>query len=467
MQGPVLAGLEPQTVFTTTPGSCQPRLNRVAVDSFCFLREYFQRKAIVLLCPNEFLGSRASQSKLVYCASPLFLILLFAHPSQAQTTAQSRRAATNNFATLAAQAEQASQQDRLDDAIALYRKALALKPSWSEGWWSLGTIQYDRSNFKSAATAFQHAVVLEPKKGSPRIMLGLCEFELGQDDAALKHIEEGKQLGLNPDPQFQQVMLYHEGVLLSRKGRFNAAEDVLSQLSKSGVQSEELTLALGMTSLQIRPKDLPAENTPGREVVRRAGQAEALIAAGKFDDAREAYRRLASDYPDYPNIDYAYGQILLNLGDVDDAVAAFQQELKNSPQSVPARLEIAAARYQSDSAEGLPYAQEAVRLAPQLPFAHYLYGLLLLDTGDFQQAIPHLEFAVTGLKREPGVYFALGQAYARAGRKQNAARARATFLQLKQAQKAKANNSPNTYGDQPKLPAPDRATEDLSSPPLH
>jgi tetratricopeptide (TPR) repeat protein len=387
------------------------------------------------------------------------LILATVIPARAQTAAPTRKAAASNFAALAAQAEQASQQDRLDDAVVLYRKALVLKSSWAEGWWSLGTIQYDRNNFKSAAVAFQHAAALDPKKGSPRVMLGLCEFELGQDDAALKHIEEGKQLGLNPDPQFQEVMLYHEGVLLSRKGRFNAAADIFSQLSKSGVQSEELTLALGMTSLQIQPKDLPAENTPGREVVRRAGQAEALVAAGKFDDAKEAYRRLVNHYPDYPDIQYASGRLLLKLGDVDDAVAAFQQELKNSPQSVPARLQIAAARYQSDSAAGLPYAQEAVKLAPQLPFAHYLDGLLLLDTGDFQQAIPHLEFAEKGLRSEPGVYFALGNAYAKAGRKQEAARARATFLQLKKTQKPGQNNSPNTYGDQPKLPSPDRATE--------
>jgi tetratricopeptide (TPR) repeat protein len=365
---------------------------------------------------------------------------------------------------LAAQAEQASRQNRLDDAVSLYRKALALKPSWSEGWWSLGTIQYDRNNFKSAAVAFQHASALEPKKGSPRIMLGLCEFELDQDDAALKHIEEGKKLGLNPDPQFQQVMLYHEGVLLSRKGRFNAAGELFAQLSKSGVQSDDLTLALGMTSLQIRPKDLPTEGTPGREVVRRAGQAETLVVSGKFDEARNAYGRLVTDYPDYPSINCAYGRLLLKLGDVDDAVAAFQQEIKNSPQSVPARLQIAAARYQSDSAAGLSYAKEAVQLAPQLPFAHYLYGLLLLDTGDFQQAIPHLELAAKGLTSESGIYFALGQAYAKAGRKEDAARARATFLRLKQ--KSRADNSQNAYGDRPKLPSPDRATEGLpSSPP--
>jgi len=85
----------------------------------------------------------------------------------------------------------ASQENRLDEAVALYGKALALRPSWPEGWWALGTLDYDRNAYQEAATAFQRAVALQPKAGSPRVMLGLCQFELGQDDAALKNIHEG------------------------------------------------------------------------------------------------------------------------------------------------------------------------------------------------------------------------------------------------------------------------------------
>jgi predicted Zn-dependent protease len=67
-----------------------------------------------------------------------------------------------------------------------------------------------------------------------------------------------------------------------------------------------------------------------------------------------------------------------------------------------------------------------------LPFGHYLLGLLLLDVNDYARAIPELENAQRAFDREPGVYFALGTAYARAGLKQEAARARATFLRLNQ-----------------------------------
>lgn len=335
----------------------------------------------------------------------------------------------------------------MDDAIALYRKALALKPGWPDGWWALGTIHYDRNEYKQAAMAFRRGSLLQPAKGSPLIMLGLCEFELGSDDAALKHIEQGKDLGFNPDPQFQQVMLYHEGVLLSRKGRFNRAGDIFSELSKQGVSSDDLTFLLGTTALRMLPKDLPPDGTPGREVVRRIGEAEAQVAAKKFDDAKQAYAGLISEYPDFPNINYAYGRFLLESSDVDAAVAAFQQEIKNSPRNVPARLQIAAARYRLDSADGIKYAKEAVALAPQEPFGHYLLGLLYLDTGDFSGAISELEISKCRYVKVPDLYFALGNAYARAGRKQEAARARATFKRL--SAQSKKDSIDLQKGEQP------------------
>jgi tetratricopeptide (TPR) repeat protein len=379
----------------------------------------------------------------------ILLLALFTRDAGAQTRGS---APSGDFANLSLQAEQARQLDRLDEAVVLYTRALTLRPAWPEGWWSLGTIYYDRNAYNEAAVAFHHLVALQSKSGSAHVMLGLCQFELGQDDDALKNIEEGIQLGTNPDSQFQHVMLYHEGVLLLRKGRFEKAREVFSSLNKQGVPSDEATLGLGMTVLRMLPKDPPPAGSAGQEVVRRAGKAESLAAQRKFDEARQAYTALVADFPAFPNLHYAFGRFLLEVHEVDAAVAAFRQEIDNSPQNVPARLQIASARYRIDSAAGLPWAQEAVKLQPQLPLGHYLLGLLLLDTGDFHGAIPELEIARKSLSREAGVYFALGNAYARAGRKADAAQARKMFKRLDQA--PHSDSSETSYGQQSAGPAP-------------
>ena len=91
----------------------------------------------------------------------------------------------------------------------------------------------------------------------------------------------------------------------------------------------------------------------------------------------------------------------------------------------------AAAEYKLDSAAGLPYAEEAVKLNPSVPSAHYLLGLLYLDTDNYQKAIPELEKAQTAFPKDAKICFALGSAYARAGRKEDAKHARAAFVQLR------------------------------------
>jgi predicted Zn-dependent protease len=83
-----------------------------------------------------------------------------------------------------------------------------------------------------------------------------------------------------------------------------------------------------------------------------------------------------------------------------------------------------------------------------MSFAHYLHGLLLLDIGNFQAAIPELETARKGLSQTAAVYFALGNAYARAGRKAEAAQARATFKRLDR------NSHPESTGDEPPVTNP-------------
>ena len=139
---------------------------------------------------------------------------------------------------------------------------------------------------------------------------------------------------------------------------------------------------------------------------------------------------LLNDCPDFRNIHYAFGLSLVESNDVPGAVEQFKIQIQQDPKNAEARLEIAAALYKVDSSAALPYAQDAVSLNPQQPFAHYLLGLLLLDTDDYLKAIPELEIAAKAFPREKKVFFALGSAYSRAGRRQEAANARATFERL-------------------------------------
>ncbi len=341
---------------------------------------------------------------------------------------------------IARDAASALENDHLDEALALYRKGVAENPRWTEGWWHLGTLLYDRDDYAGAAASFGHASALDPKSGQSLVMLGLSEAKLGKNEEALDHLLSGRKLGIPDDPQLHDVVLYSLGELwLARgedRGGFDHAQELLDALAREGVDSEELTYALGRAVLRIRP---PSGDP---EVIRAAGKAEALATQhSKGAEAREKYQQLAASYPRLPGVQFAYGKFLLENHSDDEAVAAFQLELRNAPNHLLATLGIAGIKAQTDPTAALPYAEAAVKLSPQLPEAHYLLGLVLLNLGNnSDRAIAELETAQRGEPAVAKVYFALGRAYARAHRAADAARARAEFARLdKQAESKSAN----------------------------
>lgn len=366
--------------------------------------------------------------------------------------AQSQKA---DFATLSAKADAAREVDRLDEAARLYRRALVLRSSWAEGWWSLATLEYDRDHYSQAASAFKKVIALQPNNGTAQAMLGLCEFELGQDEAALRHIQKGKGLGLQKNPELWHVILFHEGILLQRKGSFQAAQDTLEELCLQTDSNDKAAMILGMTMLRQTAKELPVPGSKDDHIILLVGRAQCLAGQKKYDRARPDFESVVDQYPEYPNIHYAFGLFLFEIRDVREGVEQMKQDIANNPRNVIARLRIAAAEYKQDSAAGLPYAKEAVELDPDQPFAHMLLGLLRLDVDDYLNAIPELEIARKGLPREPKIYAALGTAYSRAGRKQEATQARLTFARITQEEKRKSSAGRTP---EPRNPHPEQIT---------
>lgn len=401
--------------------------------------------------------ARSSRRKFpVAAAISLFIASLAAsalahaqvHPASPASKSSS---ASSSFQSLATQAAAAQEAQQFDKAVLLFRKALALRPTWAEGWWSLGTIYYDNDRFASAANAFQHVIALNPKHGTAHAMLGLCQFELGQDASALRNIEASKVLGIDEDPQLRQVVLFHEGVLLQRAGRFETAQMALSSLCLSGVRSDELTKTFGMVALRMRDMAPPSAGSETADIVEHVGQGACFSAQKDYEAARREFEFVIAKYPHYSRIHYAYGRSLLDAHETALAIQQFQQEIAESPSSVLARLQIASAEYKVDTAAGLPYAEDAVRIAPQMPFAHYLLGLLLLDKGEYAKAIPHLEIARKAFPQEAKIYWSLSSAYTHTGRLQDAAQARADFARLSKTS-GNTPGSANSSSDQSAAP---------------
>jgi tetratricopeptide (TPR) repeat protein len=340
--------------------------------------------------------------------------------------------AASPIARIEKQAETARQENRVDDAIALYKKGVALKPSWDEGWWSLGTLNYSLDHFAEARDAFRHLTAIKPDVGLPWGMLGLSEFETKQYDQSLTHLRHGLGLGMGQEQGIQDSANYHLVLLLTRSQEYEEAMKILAQFAQRNLNDAIYIEAMGIAALRkpLLPVELPPTD---RQLVMDVGRVMYDATALRTTEAAAEFKILVDKYPDTPNIHYLYGSFLL-FSDANGGLAEMKKELEVSPAHVPALVTIASEYIQrKEYKNGLPYAEKAVELEPQSFPAHAVLGRIFAEGDiDAERGVKELEEARKLAPTSPQVRIALATAYGKVGRKEDAARERQEFLKLRQ-----------------------------------
>jgi tetratricopeptide (TPR) repeat protein len=334
--------------------------------------------------------------------------------------------AKQQFDRLAARAAEAHKASRDTDALRYYEEALKLRPSWSDGWWNAGSIHYARDEFAAARDAMKKLIALDNKAVAAYALLGLSEYKLGEYEAALDHLDTARSLGLPADHPLGGAALYYLALLLNRQGQHDAAAGLLLSAPENRVSSPAVVLAIGMTGLRITK--LPEELTPSeKELAAQVGRAMAAPEA----DAARLMGELLARHPDQANLHYLYGMVLLH-GDSAVALAEFQKELSRDPRHVPSLLAIVREmERQARFEEARTYAQRAVDAEPGNYAAHAILGRVLVSLDRAEEGVRELERAKEIEPGSPQIYFALASAYTKLGRPEDAEKARAEFLRLK------------------------------------
>ena len=298
------------------------------------------------------------------------------------------------FQDLARRAATARDTDEIPAAIKLYEKAVRMNPAWQEGWWYLGSLEYDSSQYAQAATTLRRLTSLNPKMSAAWALLGLSEFETHDLSHAFAHLQRARSLGNTLE--LANVADYHLALLFNLRGEFETARSLLSKLVLREVNSEDLQVGLGLSLLRVPL--LPAQLDPSKDaLIHDAGTIAGFLALREYEQADLAFRDLLKKYPGTPFAHYAYGAMLAARGREEAAEAQFQEESTITPESRLAYMEWAFLEFHAQRyATALPLAQSAVRLAPDSSMGHYLLGSILLGQGETAASIPQLESALAG-----------------------------------------------------------------------
>ncbi|MBY4696410.1 tetratricopeptide repeat protein [Burkholderia latens] len=230
---------------------------------------------------------------------------------------------------------------RLDDAIAHYRRAVALRPDYPEAHNNLGNALRDAREPAAAMQSCSRAIELRPGYAEAYNNLGNVLQDLGELDAAAASY--GKAIAFQPSYADAHSNL---GNVLRAQQRH---ADAIAHYRRA------------------------LELNPALRVAHR-GLAAALRATGDFDGALEHAREGLE--PDDAEGHCALGRSLRSMNDFDGAARLFQRACEIDPGYAPAWCRLGELRcQQGEYEESMRLCRHAIELDPALADAYNFLGL--------------------------------------------------------------------------------------------
>ena len=209
------------------------------------------------------------------------------------------------------------------------------------------------------------------------------------------------------------------------KNQFDAAEDFLRTLNREFPNDPEVmyTSVHTYSDLATHASQQLAMKAPNSPQAHELN-AESLEMQGKWDQASKEYGVVLQQDPQLPGIHFRIGRLLLSEPNppadaAERAKEEFQQELEIDPSNAGAEYvlgELAREAQQWDDA--VKHFTRAAKLDSSFGDAYLGWGVALVSTKKFSEAVPPLELAVKLEPQNPAAHYNLAIAYTRTGRKQ-------------------------------------------------
>ena len=247
------------------------------------------------------------------------------------------------------------QAGRLNQAIAGYTRAIALRPDFPEACYNLGNAFAALGQLDQAATSYARVIALTPHSPQAHNNLGVVRREQGRLDEAAACF--GRALEFDPD--------------------FPDAHNNLGNLFMAQKRLDEAA-ACYRQALALDPAFAEAHNNHGT----------LLMEQGRVQEAAACFRRAIALMPDFPEGHNNLGSALREQGQLDEAVACCHVALTLRPDFPEALYNLGnARREQGRLDEAVAAYTEALEARPDFAMAHNNLGVVLRRQGWLDQAV--------------------------------------------------------------------------------
>jgi tetratricopeptide (TPR) repeat protein len=199
-------------------------------------------------------------------------------------------------------------QGDADGAIAHYRQAVELRPSYAEAHYNLGRLLAQKGRVDEAIAHYEKALEINPADAETHNNLGATLFANGRVDDAMAHYR--KALAIRPD--------YADASC-------NLASALLSNGDLDGaIAHYSACLALSPNQFEVQ-----------------YNLANALLRVGRTDEAIAHFQKVLELRPDNADARANLGSAFLAKGHVRDAIAQYRGALRIAPANVVAQSNLA------------------------------------------------------------------------------------------------------------------------------
>ena len=293
------------------------------------------------------------------------------------------------------------QQGKTVEAEAAWTALSKAHPTDPEPFAHLGLLEAHREHYAEAIASYRKAMALNPTMPRLRFNLGLAYFKATDYKEALQQFSPLiKTLPSESDEAQRLAILIgmsHYGL-----GEFTEATPYLQQAADRDTQNLTLLLTLAHSCLLSKQYQCVLDAFH-RIVALNAESAEADMLVGEALDemkdtagATKEFRAAIAVNPKEPNVHFGLGYLLWTQRQMKEAAEEFQAELANDPEHIQAMLYLADSQIQMDRMEDArPLLEKVVRIDPDDPMGHLDLGIVYADADRNEDALRELKAAAS------------------------------------------------------------------------
>ncbi len=252
-------------------------------------------------------------------------------------------------------------QEKPDEAIAKYRKAIEIYPKLAVAYNNWGSVLQAQNKYGEAVAKYQKSIELEPKFAPAYNNLGMALLSQNMYDEAVVKFRQAANL----DPKLAGTHYNWDTALLSQ----NKYDDAIAQFEQETA---------------LNPKFAKAYSNGGMALLSQNKYDEAIA---KFQKATNVDPKLAAAYNDW-------GYALYSQGKFKEAIAKYQKATVADPSLAPAYNSWGNALYaQNQFDEAIVQYEKATNVDPKFAVAYNNWGKALKSEGKDVQAASRFNIA--------------------------------------------------------------------------